>query len=243
QSTLYSEDYETHTKYWCKGNRQIDCSIVGTTDSPQTRDRTSIRDDRTRREFTITVRDLRAEDEGWYWCGIRRTFIDKLVPVYLSVNSGRSTEFTPTTKTATQPGSTEALDTTTAREDPTVTRAGPTPAPTSRTEEPSPHTVPVVLGVSFGVLLSPCVLTLIITRKMHTLDWYRGDLRDSDGSEQHTAPERQQHLRQHQLLSPAALRGHCAVLHRRALRGSGLHVQEEEHPEMTVTTSCWITVL
>ncbi|MBN3303094.1 CLM1 protein, partial [Amia calva] len=90
---LYSKDYETHTKYWCQGARRRNCSIVVSTDSPQTRGRTSIRDDQTHREFTVTVSDLRAEDEGWYWCGIKRTFhfSDKLVPVFLTVNSGKDT--------------------------------------------------------------------------------------------------------------------------------------------------------
>ncbi|XP_066559255.1 polymeric immunoglobulin receptor [Amia ocellicauda] len=132
----YSSYYETHTKYWCKGNRRRNCSIVVSTDSPQTRDRTSIRDDPTHRQFTVTVHDLRAEDEGWYWCGIKRTFhfSDKLVPVFLTVNSGGSADMKTTAKSATQPGSTEALDTTTARGDPTETRAGPTETRAGPTE-------------------------------------------------------------------------------------------------------------
>ncbi|KAL7845245.1 hypothetical protein AOLI_G00234370 [Acnodon oligacanthus] len=69
----YDSGYETYMKYLCRG----ECSIWGTKDIPvqsgSAKDqRFSLDDDSAARVFTITITDLRPEDGGTYWCGIKR---------------------------------------------------------------------------------------------------------------------------------------------------------------------------
>ncbi|KAL6482153.1 hypothetical protein MHYP_G00102330 [Metynnis hypsauchen] len=69
----YDSGYETYIKYLCRG----ECSVWRTKDIPVQSgsaedQRFSLDDDTTARVFTITITDLRPEDEGTYWCGIKR---------------------------------------------------------------------------------------------------------------------------------------------------------------------------
>ncbi|MBN3283933.1 CLM4 protein, partial [Polyodon spathula] len=59
----------------------------------------SISDNKTKRVFTVTMRGLREEDEGRYWCGILKPLYDEGTSVYLTVNKGtfKPTAETPTT--------------------------------------------------------------------------------------------------------------------------------------------------
>ncbi|XP_072514062.1 uncharacterized protein [Salminus brasiliensis] len=71
----YESGYETYIKYLCRG----ECSSWGTKDIPvhsgSAEDlRFSLEDDTAARVFTINITNLRAEDEGLYWCGIRRSY-------------------------------------------------------------------------------------------------------------------------------------------------------------------------
>ncbi|KAK1138222.1 polymeric immunoglobulin receptor-like [Acipenser oxyrinchus oxyrinchus] len=82
----YGKDYKDSVKYWCKGQFRISCTTLISTDALQTNDRISISDNKTEGVFTVTMRQLREEDEGWYWCGIKRTGYDEGISVYLTVN-------------------------------------------------------------------------------------------------------------------------------------------------------------
>ncbi|KAG9262775.1 CMRF35-like molecule 4 [Astyanax mexicanus] len=73
----YDSGYETYMKYLCRG----ECSILiwetkdipvesGSTAKDQ---RFSLKDDTAARVFTVTITDLRSEDEGQYWCVIQRS--------------------------------------------------------------------------------------------------------------------------------------------------------------------------
>ncbi|KAL7852065.1 hypothetical protein SRHO_G00178500 [Serrasalmus rhombeus] len=69
----YDSGYETNIKYLCRG----ECPPWGTKDIPVQSgsaedQRFSLDDDTTARVFTITITDLRTEDEGRYWCGVKR---------------------------------------------------------------------------------------------------------------------------------------------------------------------------
>uniref|UniRef100_A0A8C1LHE4 Immunoglobulin domain-containing protein n=1 Tax=Cyprinus carpio TaxID=7962 RepID=A0A8C1LHE4_CYPCA len=73
----YESGYESNPKYLCKGaciygNR----IIVVKSGSPAEDQRFSLSDNTTARVFTVTITDLRQEDEGQYWCGVERTVID-----------------------------------------------------------------------------------------------------------------------------------------------------------------------
>ncbi|KAK1138223.1 polymeric immunoglobulin receptor-like [Acipenser oxyrinchus oxyrinchus] len=89
----YGKDYKDNVKYWCKGQFRISCTTLISTDAPQTNDRISISDNKTEGVFTVTMRQLREEDEGWYWCGIKRTGYDEGISVYLTVNKGNQMSY------------------------------------------------------------------------------------------------------------------------------------------------------
>ncbi|XP_031985097.1 CMRF35-like molecule 5 isoform X3 [Corvus moneduloides] len=72
----YPPDQEKQPKFWCTPATLYTCDedIVITSESkPEVqRGRFSIRDDRTRRAFTVTVHGLSKGDEGTFRCGVRK---------------------------------------------------------------------------------------------------------------------------------------------------------------------------
>ncbi|XP_051983035.1 uncharacterized protein LOC127644064 [Xyrauchen texanus] len=69
----YESGYETHVKYFCKGECNLDRNIIIESGSPAKDERFSLTDDTTARVFTVSITDLRTEDEGKYWCAVRRS--------------------------------------------------------------------------------------------------------------------------------------------------------------------------
>ncbi|KAL2297725.1 hypothetical protein Nmel_016287 [Mimus melanotis] len=92
--------YEPHQKklpkFWCKPGIIWTCDkvivITSESDLEARKGRFSIRDNRTRRAFTVTMDDLSKEDEGTFRCGVRRTFRpDESADVQVIVNTASST--------------------------------------------------------------------------------------------------------------------------------------------------------
>ncbi|XP_068007830.1 CMRF35-like molecule 5 isoform X2 [Melanerpes formicivorus] len=84
----YEPELVGANKYWCRGRSRIFCSILLQTTAPgaaASAERVSLRDDPARRVFVVTIEDLRAEDEDWYWCGIQVDGRDPMCPVMVSV--------------------------------------------------------------------------------------------------------------------------------------------------------------
>ncbi|KAL7845266.1 hypothetical protein AOLI_G00234580 [Acnodon oligacanthus] len=85
----YDSGYETYMKYLCRG----ECSIWRTKDIPvqsgSAKDqRFSLDDDTAARVFTINITDLRPEDGGTYWCGIKRpSLLDVYTEILLQVKT------------------------------------------------------------------------------------------------------------------------------------------------------------
>ncbi|XDV16500.1 hypothetical protein PO909_016188 [Leuciscus waleckii] len=89
----YESGYESYSKYFCKG----ECPIIGyrnimvKSGSPAKDERFSLTDDTMTRVFTVTITDLRTEDEGLYWCGVERIFTDDYSEIMLLVKLDNKT--------------------------------------------------------------------------------------------------------------------------------------------------------
>ncbi|XP_048051255.1 polymeric immunoglobulin receptor-like isoform X2 [Megalobrama amblycephala] len=82
----YEPGYESNVKYFCKGECIIGfTNIMVESGSPGKDERFSLTDDTTNRVFTVTITDLRTEDEGQYWCGVEKTGPDVLSEIMLLV--------------------------------------------------------------------------------------------------------------------------------------------------------------
>uniref|UniRef100_A0A9J8C9G8 Immunoglobulin domain-containing protein n=1 Tax=Cyprinus carpio carpio TaxID=630221 RepID=A0A9J8C9G8_CYPCA len=68
----YEAKYEEHKKYLCRG----ECPRVFKdkpveSESAAKDERFSLTDNKTAHIFTVTITDLRTEDKGQYWCGVK----------------------------------------------------------------------------------------------------------------------------------------------------------------------------
>ncbi|XP_051742412.1 CMRF35-like molecule 3 isoform X6 [Ctenopharyngodon idella] len=84
----YESGYESNSKYFCKGDCKYarNKNIMVKSGSPAKDERFSLTDDTTNRVFTVTITDLRTEDEDKYWCAVERTFTDlSLTDVYSEI--------------------------------------------------------------------------------------------------------------------------------------------------------------
>ncbi|XP_067258879.1 CMRF35-like molecule 7 isoform X2 [Chanodichthys erythropterus] len=73
----YEPGYESNSKYLCKGECKYvpKKNIIVKSGSPAKDERFSLTDDTTARVFTVTITDLRTEDEGQYWCAVERSLL------------------------------------------------------------------------------------------------------------------------------------------------------------------------
>nr|CAH19212.1 NILT1 leucocyte receptor [Cyprinus carpio] len=93
----YKSGYESNPKYFCKGKCNYGYkNIVVKSGSPAKDERFSLTDDKRSRVFTISITDLRTEDEGQYWCVVKKTLFttDVYTEILLLVKQDeRLTEF------------------------------------------------------------------------------------------------------------------------------------------------------
>lgn len=69
----YEPQYAAYVKYWCRGKMREFCTSLART-GPRSADpageKVSILDDPVQQVFTVTMRDLKEDDSGWYMCGV-----------------------------------------------------------------------------------------------------------------------------------------------------------------------------
>ncbi len=86
----YEAGYESNSKYFCKGECKFgNKNIMVKSGSPAKDERFSLTDDTTARVFTVSITDLRTEDEGQYWCAVERTLLDVYSEILLLVKQGK----------------------------------------------------------------------------------------------------------------------------------------------------------
>ncbi|KAJ8259618.1 hypothetical protein GJAV_G00171510 [Gymnothorax javanicus] len=98
---VYDEDYIRDAKYWCRGSSFRFCRSVVSTSYPE-HERTSLRENKKKRRFCITMKDLKVEDSGSYWCAITQRWIDESFQVKINIDAERPvTQSKPSTHTPT----------------------------------------------------------------------------------------------------------------------------------------------
>lgn len=87
---FYDAKYKNHVKYLCKGYLWSFCSNAVKTNQPGSTRKFSISDDKSKRIFTVTIKDLKDEDTD-YWCGVEiNDGSDVGEYFHLSVSRGKS---------------------------------------------------------------------------------------------------------------------------------------------------------
>ncbi|XP_029971688.1 polymeric immunoglobulin receptor [Salarias fasciatus] len=71
----YEPQFAGYVKYWCQGRIREFCTSMAQTDELPSADtseaRVSISDDPVQQVFTVTMRDMKEADSGWYMCGVK----------------------------------------------------------------------------------------------------------------------------------------------------------------------------
>ncbi|XP_068769312.1 CMRF35-like molecule 3 [Struthio camelus] len=94
----YKPELAEEKKYWCRGRNWLYCSVLVQTTAAGDEargDRVSLRDDRARHVFVVTMENLTVGDGDMYWCGIQLQWSDPMVPVTVSVLPVPSTMDSP----------------------------------------------------------------------------------------------------------------------------------------------------
>ncbi|KAM6163526.1 CMRF35-like molecule 7 [Rhynchocyon petersi] len=97
----YEPGWENYKKWWCQGRIWDRCKIlIESTGSEQEvkKNRLSIRDNQKNRVFTVTLEQLRQDDAGTYWCGIKRSGPDLGVQVKVTIDPEKTTPATQADK-------------------------------------------------------------------------------------------------------------------------------------------------
>ncbi|XP_061550844.1 polymeric immunoglobulin receptor-like isoform X2 [Phycodurus eques] len=93
----YEPEHGSYVKYWCRGKMREFCTSLARTDDSlsdsQSEDKVSIFDDPIQEVFTVTMKNLKEEDSGWYMCGVELGGFwkaDISAFTYVKVNPGMS---------------------------------------------------------------------------------------------------------------------------------------------------------
>ncbi len=86
----YKSGYESNSKYFCKGECNYGSrNIMVESGSPAEDERFSLTDNKRTRVFTVSITDLRSEDEGQYWCAVGRILPDVYSEILLLIKLGK----------------------------------------------------------------------------------------------------------------------------------------------------------
>ncbi|XDV16477.1 hypothetical protein PO909_016171 [Leuciscus waleckii] len=168
----YESGYESYSKYFCKG----DCLIIGfknimvKSGSPAKDERFSLTDDTTARVFTVTITDLRTEDEGQYWCAVEKTFTDDYSEIVLLVKLDKNTTevstISPSSKTLSSFSPTELNPQSATHQTETETTRTTTGNTTVQLYQTNTNLASVAGGLgSVLLVLTLCSGTFIILKK------------------------------------------------------------------------------
>ncbi|XP_062412410.1 polymeric immunoglobulin receptor-like [Sardina pilchardus] len=122
---FYGDRLRSGEKKWCRSGTSV-CLTAGRTSRLY---KYALDTDPRTGALSVTIRDLRPADQGWYWC----TGGDTQLPVYVAVSTKTNTP------TVTQREKTSTTHTTTAVQTARATLASEAPAPLQTSVEATPH--------------------------------------------------------------------------------------------------------
>ncbi|XP_048051281.1 CMRF35-like molecule 8 isoform X7 [Megalobrama amblycephala] len=165
----YEPGYESNSKYFCKGECSFsNKNIMVKSGSPAKDERFSLTDDKKNRVFTVTITDLRTEDEGQYWCAVERPLTDVYSEILLKVKQDiKTTEastISPFLTTQSSFSTTELNpQSVTHQTENEITRTGNT---TVELHQPNTNLASVAGGLgSVLLVLTLCSGTILILKK------------------------------------------------------------------------------
>ncbi|XP_042740184.1 polymeric immunoglobulin receptor [Lagopus leucura] len=89
----YSCKYYSYEKYWCKWSRD-GCTPL--TASDQSQPGLDVSCDTANKTLILSLDSVAVEDQGWYWCGVRRHgHYGETMAVSLQVDGGKAAEISP----------------------------------------------------------------------------------------------------------------------------------------------------
>ncbi|XP_048050947.1 CMRF35-like molecule 5 [Megalobrama amblycephala] len=88
----YESGYETYKKYLCRGKCKVLDKDIPVESGSAKDERFSLTDNTTSHIFTVTITDLRTEDQGQYWCAVETEIIktDLYTEIHLEIKHGKS---------------------------------------------------------------------------------------------------------------------------------------------------------
>ncbi|XP_017286961.1 CMRF35-like molecule 1 isoform X2 [Kryptolebias marmoratus] len=98
----YEENVENLTKFICKGEDETKCQPLANTTNTIINSRFLMKDNKTKKNITITVSKVTASDSGTYWCGAEKTDKQrsKIFTHRMSLTVATSKKVLPTTSPA-----------------------------------------------------------------------------------------------------------------------------------------------
>ncbi|XP_048051693.1 CMRF35-like molecule 5 [Megalobrama amblycephala] len=93
----YESEYETHKKYLCRGKCKVLDKDIPVESGSAKDERFSLTDKTTTHIFTVTITDLRTEDQGQYWCAVERKVNDDYTEIHLEIKHERKSPEPTTT--------------------------------------------------------------------------------------------------------------------------------------------------
>ncbi|CAM4447894.1 unnamed protein product [Leuciscus chuanchicus] len=169
----YESGYESYSKYFCKGECNYGFrNIMVESGSPAKDERFSLTDDTTARVFTVTITDLRTEDEGQYWCGVEKTvplpdvYSEIMLLIKLDTNTTEVSTISPSSKTPSSFSPTELNPQSATHQTETETTRTTTGNTTVELYQTNTYLASVAGGLgSVLLVLTLCSGTFIILKK------------------------------------------------------------------------------
>ncbi|XP_051742600.1 CMRF35-like molecule 5 isoform X2 [Ctenopharyngodon idella] len=162
---LYESGYETYNKYLCRGEcPMLNKDIPVESGSAAKDERFSLTDNTTTHIFTVTITDLRIDDQGQYWCAVRTGLgkYDDYMEIYLEIKHVTSERKSPKPTTTASDHSTEPASEDGGSIRPVTSSASSLPLPPSPSSSVTSLSPQLQLGFTAIIIMLPVMGILMV---------------------------------------------------------------------------------